>query len=182
MFGDLEWVPIHYINRATTRQRLISVYRNSAVGLVTPLRDGMNLVAKEYVAAQSPDNPGVLILSQFAGASEQMVGALIVNPYNVDEIAEAIRTAVEMPLAERKRRYIELMLTIEEHSAAEWADAFLETLADPTPRVDGPTATDSRFSSALRSLTKSGPLIDSLLGRPDAQAGAFAPSVRSIRI
>jgi trehalose 6-phosphate synthase len=84
-FGELDWVPIHYIHRSTARRRLADIYRSSRIGLVTPLRDGMNLVAKEYVAAQDSADPGVLILSQFAGAAEEMSQALIVNPYNIAE-------------------------------------------------------------------------------------------------
>ncbi len=87
-YGELDWVPIQYIHRSTPRKMLVDVYRNSRVGFVTPLRDGMNLVAKEYVAAQDPDDPGVLLLSRFAGAAEQMKEALIVNPYDVEEMAD----------------------------------------------------------------------------------------------
>ena len=90
-FGELDWVPIHYIHRSTPRRRLADIYRASRIGMVTPLRDGMNLVAKEYVAAQDPADPGVLILSQFAGAAEEMTEALIVNPYNIEETADIIK-------------------------------------------------------------------------------------------
>ena len=89
-------MPIHYIHRSTPRRRLADIYRSSRIGMVTPLRDGMNLVAKEYVAAQDADDPGVLILSQFAGAAEELTEALIVNPYNIEETADGIRTALEM--------------------------------------------------------------------------------------
>ena len=91
-FGELDWVPIHYIHRSTPRRRLAGIYRSSRIGMVTPLRDGMNLVAKEYVAAQDPDDPGVLILSRFAGAAEELDDALIVNPYNIDATADVIRS------------------------------------------------------------------------------------------
>ena len=90
-YGELDWVPIQYIHRSTPRKMLFDVYRNSRIGFVTPLRDGMNLVAKEYVAAQNPEDPGVLILSRFAGAAEQMKEALIVNPYDVEEMADSIK-------------------------------------------------------------------------------------------
>ena len=89
-FGELDWVPIHYIHRSTPRRRLGDIYRSSRICMVTPLRDGMNLVAKEYVAAQDADDPGVLILSQFAGAAEEMTEALIVNPYDIEETADVI--------------------------------------------------------------------------------------------
>src|SRR5206468_3224524 len=100
-FGELDWVPIHYIHRSTPRRKLAGIYRSSRIGMVTPLRDGMNLVAKEYVAAQDAEDPGVLVLSQFAGAAEELTDALIVNPYNIDDTADVIRIAMEMPLQER---------------------------------------------------------------------------------
>jgi trehalose 6-phosphate synthase len=126
--GDLQWVPIHYIHRSVPRGRLGAIYRSSRVGLITPLRDGMNLVAKEYVAAQDPDDPGVLILSRFAGAAEDMAEALIVNPYNVEEVAAAIRTAIEMKPAERRSRHAALMATVERTSSGAWSSSFLKKL------------------------------------------------------
>ncbi len=128
-YGALDWVPINYINRSMTRLELAAAYRSASVGLVTPLRDGMNLVAKEYVAAQDPADPGVLILSRFAGAAEQMAEALIVNPYNIDEIAEAIHTALEMTLDERCERHKRLFAKISAGDADHWSSAFLERLA-----------------------------------------------------
>lgn len=128
-YGDLEWVPIHYINRTASRDRLARIYRASAIGLVTPLRDGMNLVAKEYVSAQASDNPGVLILSQFAGAAEELDAALIVNPYNVEEISDAIFTALQMPADERRSRHGSMMSRINGSSAAAWATSFLDALS-----------------------------------------------------
>ena len=105
-------MPIHYIHRSTPRRRLAGIYRSSRIGMVTPLRDGMNLVAKEYVAAQDAEDPGVLILSQFAGAAEEMGEALIVNPYNIEETADAIRTALEMDKTERIERHGRLLAAI----------------------------------------------------------------------
>ena len=96
--------------------------------MVTPLRDGMNLIAKEYVAAQDAANPGVLILSQFAGAAEEMAEALIVNPYSIEETADAIRAALEMTLAERRERHGALLAGIKNHDAAAWSQSFLEYL------------------------------------------------------
>ncbi len=153
-YGDLEWVPIHYINQTTSRERLISVYRNAAVGLVTPLRDGMNLVAKEYVAAQNPRNPGVLILSRFAGAAEQLKAALIINPYNIDEIAGAIAVAVKMGLDERCLRHEALMQEIESGTAATWASGFLSALehADHPPTF--PPTGGKRLISAVSRLAQ----------------------------
>jgi trehalose 6-phosphate synthase len=127
-FGELDWVPIHYIHRSTPRRRLPGIYRSSRIGMVTPLRDGMNLVAKEYVAAQDPADPGVLILSQFAGAAEEMVEALIVNPYNVEETADVILHALEMSLAERKQRHGALLERLYRHDAADWCRSFLARL------------------------------------------------------
>jgi trehalose 6-phosphate synthase len=96
--------------------------------MVTPLRDGMNLVAKEYVAAQDAEDPGVLVLSQFAGAAEELTEALIINPYNVEETADGIRTALEMPLAERRTRHAALMAAVRKHDVASWCQAFLSQL------------------------------------------------------
>ena len=126
--GELDWVPIHYIYRSTPRRTLGDVYRSSRVCMVTPLRDGMNLIAKEYVAAQGAADPGVLILSKFAGASEEMADALIVNPYSVEETAEAIRHALEMTLAERCERHGALLARVQKNDAAAWSQSFLEHL------------------------------------------------------
>ena len=121
-------MPIHYIHRSTPRRRLAGIYRSSRIGMVTPLRDGMNLVAKEYVAAQDAEDPGVLVLSQFAGAAEELTEALIVNPYNVEETADVIRTALEMPLAERRTRHEALMAAVRKHDVASWCQSFLSQL------------------------------------------------------
>ena len=127
-FGELDWVPIHYIRRSTPRRRLGDIYRSSRICMVTPLRDGMNLVAKEYVAAQDPADPGVLILSQFAGAAEEMTEALIVNPYNIEETADLIKRALEMPQEERLPRYSALMAAVRKSDARTWARSFLSQL------------------------------------------------------
>ena len=92
-FAHVDWVPIHYVNQSYPRDGLMGLYRASDVALVTPLRDGMNLVAKEFVAAQDPEDPGVLILSRFAGAAEQLTDALLINPHSREEISEAIYRA-----------------------------------------------------------------------------------------
>src|SRR5205823_1372235 len=112
-FGELDWVPIHYMHSSTPRRRLADIYRSSRIGMVTPLRDGMNLVAKEYVAAQDPQDPGVLILSRFAGAAEDLDEALIVNPYSIDATADVIRQALEMNLSERRARHQALMAAVQ---------------------------------------------------------------------
>ena len=127
-FGELDWVPIHYIHRSTPRRRLADIYRSSRIGMVTPLRDGMNLVAKEYVAAQDPEDPGVLVLSQFAGAAEELTDALIVNPYNIEDTADVIQAALEMPLAARRTRHEALMKAVCKHDVTSWAESFLSQL------------------------------------------------------
>ncbi len=127
-FAQLDWTPLRYINRAITRRQLAGLYRMSRIGLVTPLRDGMNLVAKEYVAAQNPADPGVLVLSRFAGSARQMTAALIVNPYDAICVAEALQKARHMPLEERRERHAELMKGLLENDVARWCREFLDTL------------------------------------------------------
>lgn len=127
-FSDLHWTPIRYIHRAVARDRLAGLYRQSKVGLVTPLVDGMNLVAKEYIAAQDPDDPGVLILSRFAGAAEQMHSALLVNPHDTDDVAEKIDMAVHMPLDERQHRYRVLFDNLNNTDLSWWSRRFLDVL------------------------------------------------------
>lgn len=100
------------------------------MGLVTPLRDGMNLVAKEYVVAQDPEDPGVLVLSRFAGAAEQLKEALLVNPYDTQGTADSIQHALQMPLAERQARHGKLMARIREHDVHWWRKAFLQALQE----------------------------------------------------
>ena len=127
-FADFNWTPIRYIHRSIDREKLAALFRSSQVGLITPLRDGMNLVAKEYVAAQDPEDPGVLILSQFAGAAEEMREALIVNPYDVDEMARSLYRALHMPLKERKQRHEALFDNISRQDAKAWLTSFLAVL------------------------------------------------------
>ena len=128
-FGELDWMPVRYIHRTVARARLPGLYRASRVALVTPLRDGMNLVAKEFVAAQDPADPGVLVLSRFAGAAEQMKEALLVNPYDTEATANAIHLALQMPLEERQQRHRALLATIRRYDVRWWCDSFLATLA-----------------------------------------------------
>ncbi|HVJ40862.1 MAG TPA: trehalose-6-phosphate synthase [Dongiaceae bacterium] len=127
-FAEFDWVPLRYMTRSVPRRLLAGFYRSARIGLVTPLRDGMNLVAKEFVAAQSDEDPGVLILSRFAGAAASLKDAIIVNPYDSDEIAEAIHQAMIMPLAERQARHIALKEVVQKHSAAAWCRDFMEHL------------------------------------------------------
>ncbi len=127
-YGDVDWQPVRYLNRTYRRDQLAGIYRAARVGLVTPLRDGMNLVAKEYVAAQDPDDPGVLILSRFAGAAEEMTEALLINPFSREEISDALSRALAMPLAERKDRWQALMQVVRESDVSLWRDLFVSTL------------------------------------------------------
>lgn len=130
--ADLDWTPIRYVNRTIGRNALAGLYRMSRVGLVTPLRDGMNLVAKEFVAAQDPENPGVLLLSRFAGAAcELHDGALLTNPYDIDGTAGAIARALEMPLDERLDRWRRMYERIRIHDVAWWCRSFLGALERP---------------------------------------------------
>ena len=127
-FAEVDWVPIRYVNQGYPREELAGFYRASQAGLITPLRDGMNLVAKEYVAAQDPQDPGVLILSRFAGAALQLKDALLVNPYSKDEISDALRKALDMPRGERIRRWRAMMDKIEQEDVVWWRHAFVQAL------------------------------------------------------
>ncbi|WP_086608269.1 alpha,alpha-trehalose-phosphate synthase (UDP-forming) [Erythrobacter donghaensis] len=130
--SEVDVVPIRYVNRGYSHAELFGFFRGSKIGLVTPLRDGMNLVAKEYVAAQDPKDPGVLILSRFAGAAEQLgldgKGAVLVNPYSPDDISDAILLALDMPLEERKARYEAMIGTIRDDNVQTWTDRFCTDL------------------------------------------------------
>jgi len=129
-FGDYDWVPLRYITRPMARNTIAGFYNVARVGLVTPLRDGMNLVAKEFVAAQPPDDPGVLILSEFAGAAEEMTEAIIINPHDADSITEALHKALTMPLDERKERHQALLAKVRASSAKAFCDRFLGALEE----------------------------------------------------
>lgn len=131
--SEVDIVPIRYVNRGYSHAELYGFFRASKIGLVTPLRDGMNLVAKEYVAAQDPEDPGVLILSEFAGAARQLgcdgKGAVLVNPHSPDLLARAIQTALDMPAAERKERYENMIGTVRDDNVQAWTKKFCEDLA-----------------------------------------------------
>ncbi len=127
-FGTFGWSPVSYIKRATPRSLLAGIMRRCHAGLISPLRDGMNLVAKEYVAAQDPLDPGVLILSQFAGAAEQLSEALIVNPYDTQDLAGAIRTALDMPKVERQARHAALLDRTRAEDIDWWRQQYLDAL------------------------------------------------------
>jgi trehalose 6-phosphate synthase len=127
-WAEMDHAPVLYANRNYSRAELAGIYRAARVGLVTPLRDGMNLVAKEYVAAQDPADPGVLVLSRFAGAARQMKDALIVNPYAPEELADAIGAALAMPLDERRRRWESLMAGVARDDVRAWRADFVAAL------------------------------------------------------
>jgi trehalose 6-phosphate synthase len=139
-YGDLDWIPLRYLARPYQRDELAGLYRIASVGLVTPLRDGMNLVAKEYVAAQDPADPGVLILSEFAGAAEQLKSALLVNPHDTAQMAQAIHAALTMPADERRNRWTAAHAVISERDIAWWGRAFLDDLGQARGRAGGKPA------------------------------------------
>lgn len=128
-YADIDWNPVRYVNRNYRRDELAGVYRAAKVALVTPSRDGMNLVAKEFVAAQDPKDPGVLVLSRFAGAANQLTSALIVNPNSPEEIAEALHRALSMELSERIERWRALFDNVQREDVTAWRDAFVGALA-----------------------------------------------------
>jgi trehalose 6-phosphate synthase/phosphatase len=134
-FATADWVPIHYLYRSLPQKSVAGLYRSADIMLVTPLRDGMNLVAKEFVASRT-DGDGVLILSEFAGAASDMGEAVIVNPYDIDGMAAAIHQALEMPEAERRLRMAPLRARVIEHDVHHWVDDFLASL-ERKPREDG---------------------------------------------
>ena len=133
-YGDLDWIPLRYLARSYGRDELAGLFRIARVGLVTPLRDGMNLVCKEFVAAQDPADPGALILSEFAGAAEQLTSALLVNPHDVQEMAAAIHQALVMPLDERQRRWQAAMEVVRATDIDWWRERFLADLTAAAAR------------------------------------------------
>jgi trehalose 6-phosphate synthase len=133
-FSELDWTPLRYSTRPAPRATLAGLYRIGRIGVVTPLRDGMNLVAKEFVAAQPDDDPGVLVLSQFAGAAHEFTEALIVNPFDPDAIAEAMHVGLTMSLAERKERQVALKAKVFRTTAEVFCRRFITALETPTLR------------------------------------------------
>lgn len=134
-FAEPDWQPLTYVKRAYGQPSLAGLYRLARVALVTPLRDGMNLVAHEFIGSQDPDDPGVLVLSRFAGAAEIFPEALQVNPFDTDETSEALRIALDMPLPERKDRWNGLMKAAQKHNVDDWAKSFLKKLSPDTAGV-----------------------------------------------
>jgi trehalose 6-phosphate synthase len=143
--GEVDWTPIRYLNKGFSQTVLAGLYRTAQVGVVTPLHDGMNLVAKEYVAAQNPADPGVLVLSKFAGAANELDTALLVNPHDIDGMARTIAIALSMPLLERRMRWEAMMARLHRHTIQQWFAEFVETLqktrigkGEATPPVTEP--------------------------------------------
>ena len=136
-YGEVDWMPIRYLNRGFAQSTLAGFYRAAHVGLVTPLQDGMNLVAKEYVAAQDPSDPGVLVLSSFAGAAKELDTALMVNPHDIDGMARQIATALAMPPEERRERWQAMVAKLRTASVQIWFSEFLQALGsvrrEPVP-------------------------------------------------
>lgn len=132
-FAEVDWVPLRYLNKSFPRNVLMPLYAEAQACLVTPLRDGMNLVAKEYVSAQNPEDPGVLILSEFAGAARELDSALIVNPYDQAGMAAALDRALRMPVAERRERHGAMIAVMRRNSLERWRDRFESDLQAVQP-------------------------------------------------
>ena len=152
--GEVDWTPIRYLNKGYGQAVLAGLYRTAQVGVVTPLQDGMNLVAKEYVAAQNPADPGVLVLSKFAGAASELDTALLVNPHDIDGMAHTIATALSMPLTERRMRWEAMMAKLRDGTIQQWFADFIQTLQDSQLDQDplGPRMADAPPPWPLRSV------------------------------
>jgi trehalose 6-phosphate synthase len=145
--GEVDWTPIRYLNKGYSQTVLAGLYRTAQVGVVTPLQDGMNLVAKEYVAAQNPADPGVLVLSKFAGAANELDTALLVNPHDIDGMARTFATALYMSLTERRMRWEAMMAKLRASTIQQWFADFVKALretrvdkvADAPPLAEPPT-------------------------------------------
>jgi trehalose 6-phosphate synthase len=134
-FSDFDWTPLRYSTRPAPRATLAGLYRIGRIGVVTPLRDGMNLVAKEFVAAQPDEDPGVLVLSRFAGAAHELTEALIVNPFDGDAIADAMHLALTMSLDERRARHAALSAKVHRTTAEQFCRRFIDALVSPLPTL-----------------------------------------------
>ena len=153
--GEVDWTPIRYLNKGFSQTVLAGLYRTAQVGVVTPLHDGMNLVAKEYVAAQNPADPGVLVLSKFAGAANELDTALLVNPHDIDGMARTIATALSMPLIERRMRWEAMMAKLRASTIQQWFSRFRRRAAGrpgPTRTRPEPPMTEPPALWPLRSV------------------------------
>lgn len=154
-FADTDWTPIRYLNRNFPHATLMGFLRAAQVGLVTPLRDGMNLVAKEFVAAQDENDPGVLILSNLAGAARELSSALLVNPYDIRAVGHAIQAALSMSLIERRERHAAMMQVMRRNDIASWTRRFIEALGESQrDRTVAEPARDSSGESRTRIVRK----------------------------
>jgi trehalose 6-phosphate synthase len=149
----VDWTPIRYLNKGFSQATLAGFYRAAAVGLVTPFRDGMNLVAKEYVAAQDPNNPGVLVLSEFAGAAAELGAAVLVNPHDIDGMAQKLAQALMMPFAERMERWTSMMKALKGSSIHLWFADFMEALEETRVRTPAWPAASVETSSRVDPVT-----------------------------
>ena len=148
-YADTDWTPIRYLNRNYPHQAVVGFMRASQVGLVTPLRDGMNLVAKEFVAAQDPDDPGVLVLSTLAGAANELTGAVLVNPKDTGGVARGIQHALQMRLPERRERHQQMLEVLRRNDITAWHTRFIEKLqATRAPAVPPVPLVDSRATAS----------------------------------
>jgi trehalose 6-phosphate synthase len=134
IYAEVDWVPIRYLNRGYSRGVIMALLRMGSVGLVTPIRDGMNLVAKEFLASQNASDPGVLVLSTLAGAAEELDAAVLINPYDKQGVAEGLQRAIEMPMAERRERHESLLAVIKRNDIHSWRRRFVDVL-ESTARV-----------------------------------------------
>jgi trehalose 6-phosphate synthase len=152
--GEVDWTPIRYLNKGYGQAVLAGLYRTAQVGVVTPLQDGMNLVAKEYVAAQNAADPGVLVLSKFAGAANELDTALLVNPHDIDGMARAIAIALSMPLTERRMRWEAMITKLRSHTIQDWFADFVDALQDTQSDrgVIGPITAEQPALRSLRSI------------------------------
>jgi trehalose 6-phosphate synthase len=155
--GEVDWTPIRYLNKGFSQTVLAGLYRTAQVGVVTPLHDGMNLVAKEYVAAQNPADPGVLVLSKFAGAANELDTALLVNPNDIDGMARTIATALSMPLTERRLRWEAMMEKLHAGTIQQWFADFVDALQETRSDRSGsePPLLEPQAPWPLRSVNSS---------------------------
>src|SRR5580658_1328 len=161
-FGTVQWVPIHYIHRPLSERNLVALYRTADVMLITPLRDGMNLVAKEFVACRT-EGDGALVLSEFAGAAAEMTEALIVNPYHVDALADSFQRALALPAEERSFRMRALRARVVSGDSYAWVKSFLDALDGVAAPKPTDTASNPDVLEALAKDLASRPRLVALL-------------------
>jgi trehalose 6-phosphate synthase/phosphatase len=174
-FGTAQWTPVRYLYRGFSQEELLAVYRRADVMLVTPVRDGMNLVAKEFVASRM-DGEGVLVLSEFTGAAAELAEAVIVNPYDIESAAEAYYRALTMPARERRARMLALRARVRSNPISRWADDFLKALraAPHVPSAGEPVSTAEAVQAAVERCRTASSVL--LLLDYDGTLVPFAPS------